>query len=124
MMQEEHQRTVEMLQRNADMADNEICQLQNRIQSMPTSSAGLKSTSSAVSLDESRMSPVELLRDPRHEERQSGEVMRDHVTLSINHLHVLLYYNSIYGINYSRISTLFTIPVLVMLHYIQLTAVL
>jgi len=64
------------------MADREICQLQNKLQqthptttiSNTTTTVAMVKSTSAVSVEESRLSP-DLHRDPRHEERQSGEGM-------------------------------------------------
>ena len=74
LLQEEHHRSIDFLQRQLDSAEQENDRLQVKLQSVPTS-VGVLTTSMMETQDTTDGSSVtEVIRDPRREERQSGEV--------------------------------------------------
>lgn len=66
LMQEEHKRSLDMLQHHLDQAENDNIRLRTELDNMPASHhQSVKKESSEV---------IEYIRDPRQEERQQGEV--------------------------------------------------
>ncbi|ELU10899.1 hypothetical protein CAPTEDRAFT_155764 [Capitella teleta] len=75
LLQEEHTRSMEMLQRQLDSQEHQVFQLETQLRSAPTPT--LPNTASSSSIDEMANQVVEYVRDPRAVERQSGEGMEN-----------------------------------------------
>jgi hypothetical protein len=73
VLQDEHHRSVEMLQRQLDAAEHQVFQLETQLQSAPA----IPKVASSASIEEVSNQVVEYVKDPRAVERQSGEGMEN-----------------------------------------------
>ena len=66
LVQEEHQRTTDMLRRQVDNSEREMYRLERELQRA-------RSTPTSAEVPDNNENVAEFSRDPRHEERQQGE---------------------------------------------------